>query len=77
MGKEGIRMLQYGNAEEYKTGYILFTLEYINGISTVTAKVIYLDVNAHRHQLKKTICQRLFKCKSKWYIQADEYSFVL
>lgn len=77
MGKEGMRMVKNASPEEYKTGFILFILEYINGVSNVTAKIIYFDVRAHRHQLKKTLCQRLFKCKSKWHIQTDYYSFAL
>jgi hypothetical protein len=68
-------MISANNTREYKAGFIIFILEYINGLSSISVRTVFVNCNDHKKSLKKERCRHKFFLRTSWNIQSESYLY--
>jgi len=76
IGKESVNLAAASEEQNSKVGNIIFVCEYLMGMPSISAIVVYLDARAHKKEINAGPC---FKAQSKsltFTMHKDTYMFV-
>ncbi|MFC3034419.1 hypothetical protein ACFOEE_18080 [Pseudoalteromonas fenneropenaei] len=76
IGKEGLNISGSKSSSNSKVGNIVFVCEYLFGMPSVSAIVVYADCEQNKQQLKLGPCFSESSVSTKWTLHKDTYMFV-
>ncbi|CAH9049511.1 hypothetical protein PSECIP111951_01275 [Pseudoalteromonas holothuriae] len=76
IGKEGLKLSGSSKTSSSKVGNIVFVCEYLFGMPSISAIVVYAECDQHAQQLKLGPCFSESSISSKWKLHKDTYMFV-
>ncbi|MBD1581225.1 hypothetical protein [Pseudoalteromonas sp. S16_S37] len=76
IGKEGLNLSGSSSTSQSKVGNIVFVCEYLFGMPSISAIVVYADCDQHKQQLKLGPCFSESSISTKWKLHKDTYMFV-
>lgn len=76
VNKEVVRMIETNHPNEFRAGFIIFVVEYINGVSSVSVKSIFINRNDYnKNRRRECFLHRLF-IKTTFNIQIESYLYI-
>jgi len=76
IGKEGLSISENGQTDESKVGNIVFVCEYLMGMPSVSAIVVYADMKKNEEAFQAGPCLKVHKRKVTLEMHKDTYMFV-
>ena len=76
IGQEGLRMGRSKSETENKVANIIFVCEYLLGMPTVSALVVYADVEENKDAFEFGPCIKIDSQSNLWKMHKDTYLFV-
>lgn len=74
MKNEAQRMLVAQHPEEYKVGYLIFVIEYINHKLTISVHTFYLDCHINKQAIEQAPWKHKNAIATSWHFQTAHYS---
>ncbi|MCC5935828.1 MAG: hypothetical protein JJU34_00975 [Lunatimonas sp.] len=76
IGQEGLNISGSSSRSDSKVGNIVFVCEYLLGMPSISAIVVYADANTHKQQLDIGPCFKESSVTTNWEMHKDTYLFV-
>jgi len=76
VNKEVLRMIETNHPNEFKAGFTIFIIEYINGVSNISVKSIFLNRNDYNKSKRWERCLHRFFIKTSFKIQIESFLYI-
>ena len=76
IGNEGLNLSESSSTSESKVGNIVFVCEYLLGMPSISAIVVYADAKEHKQQIQLGPCFKESSVTTEWKMHKDTYMFV-
>lgn len=76
VNKEVVRMIETNHPNEFRAGFIIFIVEYINGVSNISVKSIFINRNDYNKNKRRERFLHRFFIKTSFKMQIESYLYI-